>query len=144
MSGEQVSVIGVSGRVGINGLARLLYPVERVADRLQRDLPAAQEAIEVQHHRLDVAVGSRRVDRPHHVPQPMLPRHRPAADRVEQPALRRLLDDRAVQIQHQRAGPGAAIGAVGQRRMQGREEQQHKQQDKPVLDADEQPPETGE
>jgi hypothetical protein len=143
MGGEQIAVIGVSGRIRIDRLARPLDPVERVADLRERDLAAAQKAVEVEHHRLDVAVGPGRVDRAHHVAQSMFARDRPAAELIEHAAFSGLLDDRAVQVDHQSTRSRAAIGAVRQRRMERREEQQHEEQNQPVLDSDEQPPEAG-
>ena len=83
----------------------------------------------------------RRVDRAHHVAQPilladLLPRHQ--CQRVH---FLGLLDDRAVQRQHQRAVLDRRRARPRiQRREQQRKEQQHRDEHERVLDADQQFP----
>ena len=66
---------------------------------------------------------------------------RTAAQRRERIARGRLLDDRAAEIEPQRALARAVlIGARRQRRVERAEEDQHQDEDEPVLDPDQQPP----
>ncbi len=140
MGGEQIAVVVISGGVGEHGLAGLADRVERLADRGQGRLAAAGEDVEVEHHRLDPVVGRRGPKRMDDVAKPIFARTA-AAEHLAGGGLGRLLDDRPVELEQKRAAiAGAERRARRHRRVEQGEEEQHEQEDEPVLDPDQQLP----
>ena len=136
-----IAVVGVAGREGDDRLVRLAHFVDRFAERGQRGLSAADEAVEVERDRLDLAVVLGLAKDGDQVLQSMFA-HIPAANRRqgrERVDVLGLFDHDAVQIQGKHAvadrrWPGR------QRRVEQAEEHQHEEEDENVLHADQQFP----
>ena len=138
---QAVARVGIAGGIGQDRLLGIAEAADRVGDLVQRRRIAAAEPVKVEHQRLDARVGLRSVDRADDVARAELARRAAARQRGEGGRLFGLFDDRAVEIEDERAvldrlHPGARV----QRSEQQAEEQQHRDQDQPVLDRHQQLP----
>ena len=113
--------------------------IQRFADLGDRRLAAAREDVEVQRHYLHAIVAGRLAKGMDHVAQPELGNAGPL-ERLDCAGPRGLLDDRPVQLEEQGAAAGADRRARGHRAPDRCEEEQHQDQDEPVLDAYQEPP----
>ena len=127
VGGELVTVVAIAGGIGQHRLARLAHPVERRAQIAERGLAAAEEAVEVESHRLDPVVVLGRVERRHQVAQAILLQAVAAGEQFGGVGGRRLLGDDSVQIEHQHA-VADRIGPRLQPDIEQAEEHQHEDQ----------------
>src|SRR3546814_725458 len=118
-----------------------LFRSQRVAHLAQCGRIAALEMIEIEDDRLDLGIVLRGVDRADEIAQSILAAHRLSARDGEGIDLGGLLDDRAVEIEQQRAvADRRRCRSRRKRRPQHTEEQEHRDQDQRVLDPDQQFP----
>ena len=106
------------------------------------DLPAPEEAVEIEDHCSNAFVAGSLVECMHEVTR-LVFAHRCFAgqQRLDGVDLCPLLDHDAIEFEHQRAvAHGGWAGAGGQHGEQRREEQQHENEHQPVLDADQEAP----
>ena len=142
MRGEHGRIVGIGDGIGEDGLLGLPEAVERLADRLHMDMPAAEEGREVERDRLDALVPGRLVDRPDDVARGILAgRNGRRQQHVERIDRGDFLDHAAIERQQQRPFANRArTRPRHQDRKQRGEEQQQEQQRQRVLDSDQQAP----
>ena len=104
MGGELVAVVAIAGGVGDDALARAAHPVERLADIGDRGLAAADEDVEIERDRPDPVVGRGGVERADHLGERDIRGSTgPPPSAASGSALGRLLDDRAGEVEPERA-----------------------------------------
>ena len=142
MRGQQHTVVRIGRGIGQHGLFGRAYTVERFADGLHVDLPAPEEAVEIEDHRGDAFVAGGLVERMHEVTCLVFAHRRFAGQqRLDGVDLCTLLDHDAIEFEHQRTVTYRGwAGAGGQHGEQRREEQQHENEHQPVLDAHQEAP----
>ena len=114
-------------KVFLRSLIGRLQGVERLANAGDGDLTAAHEAIQVQDHRLDLAIRPGRIERGDDVGQAIFPGlRRAAAQQRGRADFGGLFTDRAVKFQQQRAGVHrlCRLGRIGQGGIERAEEEQ--------------------
>ena len=142
MRGQQHRIIGITHRPGQHRLFGGADLVQRRANFAHRNLPAAHELGQIEHHRLDPVIRGSALQRLHNVARAILcGRHVAGEQRLQRIAQRRFFDDGPVKLQQQRSVlHRAGAGPGGHDCEQPHEKQQQKQQREPVLHRDQQFP----
>ena len=137
-----ITRIGVGRGIGVDRFAAFLEGLERGPDRLQIGLAGTEKRVELKHDQLDPAIAARRIDCANDSADFNLAAVvRCAGECPKRRALTRLIDHRAIEIEHQRRSVGHRSGpARMQRRPQSDEEDQQQQQHDGILDADQEAP----
>jgi hypothetical protein len=141
MGSELVGIVVIGAGISQHRLARLADLVERSPHLGERRLPAAGEDIEVEHHRRHPAVPGGRPQGLDDVAKPILVRRVSAAEHLGCRRLRRLLDDRPVELEEERPALARAHFRVrAHHGPEAGEEEQHEEEDEGVLHPDQQLP----
>ena len=142
MRRQLIGIVAIGRGIGQHRLVRRAHLVDGFRHIAQRHLPAAHEAVEIEHNDFDAIVGCRDFQCAHQIGAAEFACRYPAGEGRERIDRRRLLADRPVELQHQRprAEHRRRIGPAREYPRQQHEEQQQKQQRQHILDTHQHPP----